>query len=170
MPPEPRCSIPPTSVAVGSRTARRRRGRFRQRLRHGRYWFNGLPHPQRFPAPFRGPDDGFVAELNPSLFGGASLVYSSYLGGSGFDIGSGIAVDGSGNAYITGVTTSTNFPTKNPFQAQKKAGNGPRPLRDQDHGKLRPCQVATNPRADDGPETAHAGQKPTPWTLGLPDP
>ncbi len=102
-----------------------------------------------------GPDDGFVAELNPSLFGGASLVYSSYLGGSGLDYGTGVAVDGSGNAYITGVTTSSNFPTKNPFQALKKAGNGPSRLRDQDHGKLRPCEVATNPRADDGPDTAY---------------
>ena len=75
-----------------------------------------------------GPDDGFVAELNPSLFGGASLVYSSYLGGSALDYGTGVAVDGSGNAYITGVTTSSNFPTKNPFQALKKAGNGPNPF------------------------------------------
>src|SRR5439155_3430522 len=39
------------------------------------------------------------------------LAYSTYLGGSGFDRGQGIAVDGAGNAYVTGLTASTDFPT-----------------------------------------------------------
>jgi hypothetical protein len=60
-----------------------------------------------------GPDDAFVSELNPS---GTALVYSTYLGGSGTDVGKGIAVDSSGSAYVTGWTTSTNFPTMNPLQ------------------------------------------------------
>src|SRR2546426_732111 len=38
------------------------------------------------------------------------LVYSTFLGGSGFDEGLGIAVDAAGNAYVTGLTISTNFP------------------------------------------------------------
>jgi beta-propeller repeat-containing protein/ASPM-SPD-2-Hydin domain-containing protein len=59
-------------------------------------------------------DDAFVAKLDPS---GSSLVYSTFLGGSGNDFASGIAVDGSGNAYVTGSTLSTNFPTASPFQA-----------------------------------------------------
>ncbi|MGA2136152.1 MAG: SBBP repeat-containing protein [Bryobacteraceae bacterium] len=43
------------------------------------------------------------------------LVYSSYLGGSGNDYGTGVAVDSQGSAYVTGYTTSTNFPTENPI-------------------------------------------------------
>lgn len=57
--------------------------------------------------------DAFVTEFNPA---GSALVYSTYLGGSSLDIGEGIAVDSSGNAYVTGLTESTNFPTMNPFQ------------------------------------------------------
>jgi len=57
--------------------------------------------------------DAFVAELNPS---GSALVYSTYLGGSGDEYGFGIAVDSAGNAYVTGYTTSTNFPTMHPLQ------------------------------------------------------
>jgi len=50
--------------------------------------------------------DVFVTKLNPS---GTALVYSTYLGGSGRDMGYGIAVDASGAAYLTGRTTSTNY-------------------------------------------------------------
>jgi hypothetical protein len=64
--------------------------------------------------------DAFVTKLNPALSGPASLVYSSYLGGSGSEEGDGIALDGSSNAYVTGFTSSIDFPTKNPFQALKK--------------------------------------------------
>jgi beta-propeller repeat-containing protein len=54
--------------------------------------------------------DAFVTKLDPA---GASLVYSTYLGGGGSDGGSsnGIAADASGNAYVTGTTDSTDFPT-----------------------------------------------------------
>jgi hypothetical protein len=47
-----------------------------------------------------------VTKLNAT---GAALVYSTYIGGSGNDAGYGIAVDGSGNAYVTGYTTSTDY-------------------------------------------------------------
>jgi Beta-propeller repeat/Abnormal spindle-like microcephaly-assoc'd, ASPM-SPD-2-Hydin len=52
--------------------------------------------------------DAFVTELNPS---GSGLVYSTYLGGSALDYGTGIAVANSGQAYVTGLTESTDFPT-----------------------------------------------------------
>src|SRR5262249_8594554 len=50
----------------------------------------------------RGQGDVFVSKLNAD---GSALVYSTYLGGSGADFGVGIAVDVSGNAYVTGYTT-----------------------------------------------------------------
>ena len=60
-----------------------------------------------------GSEDVFVTKLNPT---GSSLVYSTYLGGSGDDFGLGIALDSSTNAYVTGLTASTNFPTSGAFQ------------------------------------------------------
>jgi hypothetical protein len=55
-----------------------------------------------------GSNDAFVTKLNAA---GTALVYSSYLGGAGNDQGIGIAVDGAGSSYLTGITFSTNFPT-----------------------------------------------------------
>src|SRR5207249_7428376 len=55
-----------------------------------------------------GTADAFVTKLNPT---GAALGYSTYLGGSSGDEGSGIAVDTLGNAYVTGFTASADFPT-----------------------------------------------------------
>jgi hypothetical protein len=70
--------------------------------------------PGAFQGTYGGDTDAFVAKLNPS---GTALVYSSYLGGSREDDGYGIAVDGTGNAYVTGSTGSTNFPTTSYFGA-----------------------------------------------------
>jgi hypothetical protein len=53
-----------------------------------------------------GGSDAFVTKLNP---GGTSLVYSTYLGGSNYDLGYSIDVDSSGNAYVSGATQSNNF-------------------------------------------------------------
>ena len=60
--------------------------------------------------------DAFVTKLNSS---GNGLVYSTYLGGSEADFGYGITVDGSGNAYITGYTSSTDFPTEGEYQTDQ---------------------------------------------------
>jgi hypothetical protein len=67
--------------------------------------------------PFNARDyDVFISKLDPS---GGNLVYSTYLGGSGDDYGYGVAVDASGNAYVTGETISADFPTKGPLQSVK---------------------------------------------------
>ena len=53
---------------------------------------------------YNGGGDAFVAKVNAT---GTALVYCGYVGGSGDDVGRGIAVEGSGNAYVTGYTSST---------------------------------------------------------------
>ena len=62
---------------------------------------------------YDGAQDAFVAKINPS---GSALVYSTYLGGSSFDWGSGIALDPAGNAYVAGYTSSFDFPTTGAMQ------------------------------------------------------
>jgi hypothetical protein len=62
--------------------------------------------------------DVFVAKFNPE----GLLVYSTYLGGSSYDDGMGIAVDEDGNAYLTGRTQSPDFPTKNALQPELAGG------------------------------------------------
>jgi hypothetical protein len=67
--------------------------------------------------------NAFVTKLDTTKAGAASLIYSTYLGGSRHDEGQGIAVDGAGNAYVTGDTNSTDFRTVNPLQ-QSNGGAG----------------------------------------------
>jgi hypothetical protein len=71
------------------------------------------------PAYGGGNADSFVAKLGPLGLTptGATLVYSSYLGGTNTELASGIAVDTSGSAYVTGQTCSSDFPLANPLQA-----------------------------------------------------
>ncbi len=64
--------------------------------------------------------DAFVAKLDPT---GSTLSYSTYLGGSGFDFGLGIAIDGAGNAYVVGGTNSLDFPTTDPTLGVLKGGS-----------------------------------------------
>ena len=66
---------------------------------------------------FGGTQDAFVAKIPP---GGGSFSYFTYLGGSSEESGNGIAVDAAGNVYVTGVTSSQNFPTLNPIQARSE--------------------------------------------------
>ena len=64
--------------------------------------------PLAFQRSVRGEQDAFVTQLNP---GGTGLVYSTLLGGTNNDGASGIAIDLAGSAYVTGITTSTDFPS-----------------------------------------------------------
>ncbi len=86
--------------------------------------------PGAFQTSFRGSygcggntNSGFVTKLNPS---GSGIVYSTYLGGGGFDTAQGIAVDSAGNAYATGFTSSFDFPvTAGAFQRSGGGGSCP---------------------------------------------
>src|SRR5262249_18379 len=70
-----------------------------------------------------GPWDAFVTELNPA---GSGLTYSTFLGGGDSDYGSWIALDAIGNAYVTGDTLSTDFPTSaGAFQTAPGGRNDP---------------------------------------------
>jgi uncharacterized protein (TIGR03437 family) len=89
----------------------------------GNVYITGTTYSADFPtvAPLqgtkRGFSDVFVTKLSPN----GSPVYSTYLGSSGSDSGTGIAVDGSGAVYVTGVAGS-DFPTVNPIQPPPARG------------------------------------------------
>lgn len=66
--------------------------------------------------------NGFVTKLNST---GTALLYSTYLGGNGYDTPTGITIDSSGHAYVTGSASSTDFPiTSGAFQTSNHTGNG----------------------------------------------
>ncbi len=124
---------------------------------HGNIYVTGVTGSSNFPTTNAlqptfggGFSDAFVAEINPTQAGAASLIYSTYLGGSDEDEGNGIAVDSSGNAYVTGFTYSLNFPTRNAYQPQRTASTGrnraQRCLRDEDHIQMK-SNAASHHRA-----------------------
>jgi hypothetical protein len=87
----------------------------------GNVWVAGFTSSVDFPtaSPFQaafagGWDDGFVAEFNPQ---GSSLLKSTYFGGSGHDYVSGLVIDATGSVLVSGLTSSSDLPTRNPFQA-----------------------------------------------------
>jgi hypothetical protein len=83
-------------------------------------------HP--LPAPnnaLQGEQNAFVSKLSfDRLTSTLSLAYSTYLGGTGRDYGLSIAVDSSGDAYVTGATSSSDFPTVHPLPAPNNASHG----------------------------------------------
>ena len=94
--------------------------------RDGEAYITGYTYSMDFPTrnPYqptnRGTANAFVTELNTS---GTALVYSTYLGGTGFDAGAAISVDSSGAAYVVGDAGSTDFPTT-PGAFQTTYGGG----------------------------------------------
>jgi len=77
--------------------------------------------PSAFDTSYNGSYEAFVTKVNPT---GTGLVYSTFLGGSGYDVGYAIAVDAAGNAYVAGITdTSCDFPaTPGTLASCKEAG------------------------------------------------
>ncbi|HUS07039.1 MAG TPA: SBBP repeat-containing protein [Bryobacteraceae bacterium] len=80
----------------------------------GRTGSSDFPTVSAFQPVFGGGMDGFVAKLSPL---GNTIVYSTYLGGAASDAANAVALDTVGNAYITGDTSSANFPTRAGFQS-----------------------------------------------------
>ncbi len=97
---------------------------------NGNAYVTGVTYSANFPITsgafqpaFGGVFDAFVAKLNPT---GTALVYATYIGGNIYDEGTGIAVDGNGNAFVSGFTNSTNFPaTPGAFQPALSGGYYP---------------------------------------------
>jgi hypothetical protein len=84
--------------------------------------FPGVTASSIQPANGGGTFDAFVTKINAT---GTAIVYSTFLGGSGDELGGGIAVDGTGNAYVTGRTGSTTFPGVTASSLQSANGGGP---------------------------------------------
>lgn len=59
----------------------------------------------------------YLTKLDPTVSGTSSLIYSTYIAGTGGEYGNGVAADAAGNAYVAGQTDSTDFPTANPLQS-----------------------------------------------------
>lgn len=86
----------------------------------GRTDSTDFPSTTRDTLPPRGAGDGFVTKVAPN---GASVVYSSYLGGFALDLVNAIAVDSTGAAYVTGETRSDNFPFSETGYQRERRGS-----------------------------------------------
>ena len=88
----------------------------------GSTWSSDFPVANAYQPKLGGGQDAFVARLDPA---GSSLIFSTFLGGSGGSIGypesaNAIALDSQGAAYVTGVTSSTDFAVRNPWQSARR--------------------------------------------------
>jgi uncharacterized repeat protein (TIGR01451 family) len=86
----------------------------------GNAYITGFTYSTDFPTlnPLQPTNHGFYdAFVTKMKVDGSALLFATYLGGAGSDIANGIALDSAGNAYITGYTNSTDFPTLNPLQS-----------------------------------------------------
>ncbi len=85
----------------------------------GRTRSTDFPTQSPYFAAFAGNEDAFVTKLSAA---GNSLIFSTYIGGAGFDYGEDIDLDPTGNAYIVGTTTSTDFPIQNAISSTNGGG------------------------------------------------
>ncbi len=92
----------------------------------GEAWVTGFAESSNFPlrdayqTSLAGNYDAAVALFSSS---GSDLLFSTYLGGGGYDWGRGLAIDAGGKAYVTGATESGDFPTANAYQAAFGGGS-----------------------------------------------
>jgi hypothetical protein len=114
--------------------------------------------------------DVFIAKLDLTQSGSAALLFSTYLGGNGTDTGQSIAIDAQGNAYVTGQTYSSNFPTMMPFQPVCKNCSS-----SSDDGYLArvcitacPSSSVSTPTLAFGDQTLGSTSNPQPVTLSNP--
>lgn len=89
---------------------------------------NALPESNRSfgrsPSNNFGPANAFLTVINPNAAGDKQLVYSTYLGGTGGELGDGLAVDSQGHAYVAGMSDSIDFPvTANGFERVNRASS-----------------------------------------------
>jgi len=78
--------------------------------------YHPFPTKNAYQSTSGGGRDAFVTKFNA---GGDDVVYSTFLGGSGHDDGSGIAVDAEGHAFVTGFTVSSDFPIRKAYQGDQ---------------------------------------------------
>ena len=88
----------------------------------GRTQSSNFPTQNPYDGSFNGFYDVFVTKFSAA---GNTLVYSTYIGGDTLDEGRCIAIDGSGCAYVTGFTTSYNYPTLNAYDSSFHGGTYP---------------------------------------------
>ena len=92
---------------------------------HGQFLITGqtlscnFPIRNGFQTACSGNGDAFVTSFSST---GSALIFSSFLGGTGSDIGHGIGIDYYGYPYVAGETVSDDFPTRNCYQAARRGG------------------------------------------------
>ena len=92
----------------------------------GNAYFTGYVNSANFPdttVPIQGGSDAYVTKLDPT---GTNVLFSTFFGGSANDQGHAIALDGNGNIFVAGQTSSLNFPNTNGFQPIHASDNGSR--------------------------------------------
>ena len=80
---------------------------------------SNFPRSNAYQSSLSGPSDAFVTKLNAT---GTDVVFSTFLGGSGFDGATGVALDHRDRVYVTGTTNSMDFPLVRPFQSKNRGG------------------------------------------------